>query len=391
MKLYKLLISVVLLSACTAAPTPSSDLPSSEPSSELPSSSSELVSSSEVPSSELPSSEEISSSELLSSSEPYSSYVEPSEEPSSDVPTSEIYSYEEYSQSGQYVQEPLQIKDRPILHAWDWSVSQIINDLDNIANANYKAIQLSPLQPSKNTNANEPWWNLYQPLGFKVSTGTENPIGNKTSLTELCRKAKEKDIAIIMDVVCNHLASEDNGGRLSDDVKRFEPEIYNNKLIHNCAKDANDNDLESVVRGKIGLVSINTANATVQAHIKQMLRDYIDCGVSGFRFDAAKHIETPDDGSFASNFWPNITNEIYTYGEQKLGEKPFIYGEILYTPGAGRSWGSYTSMMSVVDNVQGSNILGAVCNGSADGAANKNFNIGNASKAVLWAESHDTF
>lgn len=338
-----------------------------------------------------------SSSELDPSSEPTSSTSESStkSESSGEASSSTPGSSGETSSSEESSYEPpapveVTTKDSPILHAWDWSISAIQSALDDIANANFKAIQLSPMQPSKSSNAYDPWWNIYQPLGFKVAEGSESPIGNKNQLKNLCQAAEAKGIDIIMDVVTNHL-SQEGEARLEGRVKNFEPEIYDNWLIHDDGR-TTDNSVREVVRGSLGgLPDLKTEDERVQKRVISMLKEYVDCGVKGFRFDAAKHIETKEDGDYKSEYWDNVIDSINSYAKNKNGAEPFIYGEILYSPAAGRRWEAYTYHMSVVDNKQGSSVLSSVVNGNASGAANKDFNVGNDSHPVLWAESHDTF
>ena len=123
-----------------------------------------------------------------------------------------------------------------------------------------------------------------------------------------------------------------------------------------------------------------------------MLKDYIDAGVYGFRFDAAKHIETPSDYyGLASNFWSNVRSQINSYAQSKYGFIPYAYGEILNTPGAGRSWDWYTPYISVTDAGEGTKVLGAVTGASTSDLSGYYETGLGASNLVIWAESHDTF
>ncbi|MCR4880205.1 MAG: hypothetical protein K5906_04545 [Bacilli bacterium] len=308
---------------------------------------------------------------------------------------SDDISYEDdsYSEEESSEDEPIvepEIKDGPILHAWDWSITMVKNALDDIEKAGYKNVQLSPLHPSKDKSANAYWWNLYQPQGFKVATGDENPLGTKDQLKQLTAAAKEHNINIIMDVVTNHLGGPSDSA-LDSNVANFEPTIYNQNLIHLNGQVGNWNDRERVVTCAIGgYPDLQTDHVEVQKSVIRMLKEYIDCGVKGFRFDAAKHIETPDDNSnYSSDFWPNITDTIYDYGEQKLGVTPFVYGEILDNPCIDIN--AYTKYISVTDSRQGDDIRNGVVNRNASAAANSYNNVGGMEHAVLWAESHDTY
>ena len=294
------------------------------------------------------------------------------------------------------------MQDTPILHCWNWSANNIKSHLDEIKEAGYKAIQLSPFQVHKSVNTSngywrDEWWKLYQPLGFKVSESySQNELGTKIELTELCAAAEEIGIDVIMDVVLNHL-SDGGGARLDSNIAPYEPTILNQNMIHTLNVKVDDGDPQKVVQGTVGtLPDLQTETEHVQSRAISLLKEYIDCGIDGFRFDAAKHIETPDDDfgegkNYSSNFWPNVLNTTTNYAVNKGEEEPYYYGEILGTCGVGRKYSSYTPYMSVLDNKQSENIR--------NGAVEKNINYitdeyrtgVKPSKLVIWAESHDTY
>ena len=281
------------------------------------------------------------------------------------------------------------IQDMNILHAWNWKMNDIKSRLQAIKNAGYGAIQISPMQPKvdktsySNESTKSQWWKLYQPLAFKIAEGNESFLGTKSDLTSLCTEAKKYNIKIVVDIVSNHLAGSNNN---------YSDQVYTRYPLHTYSGGkTNDNSVEAVVRGHIGLPDLDTSNKDLQNDVLNMLKDYVDCGVSGFRFDAAKHIETPDDGEFASDYWPTILNGTTTYALNKNLDQPYYYGEVLNTCGTGRSFSSYTKMMSVCDNNQGSDLVKAVNNKSLS-SIKKTYNTGaNPDHLVLWAESHDTY
>ena len=217
---------------------------------------------------------------------------------------------------------------------------------------------------------------------------------NKASLEALVNAANDKGIDIIMDVVANHLAAGSDY-ELHSAVQSYEPAIYNGDYLHHVGEIGmyDDGNTEKIVRGNLGkLPDLKTESELVQTRVISMLKEYIDYGVSGFRFDAAKHIETPEDGDYASNFWPNVISEINRYGLQKLGKFPYSYGEVL---GAGtyRAWNGYTSYIDVTDygvtwqtrDNFNKNDEGGVIN-------NSGYTIKQTSDyALMFAESHDNY
>ena len=287
-----------------------------------------------------------------------------------------------------------------ILHAFNWSYNSIKESLPAIAAAGYSTVQTSPVQQPKNFGLSKDvagqWWKLYQPVSMHIAENSW--LGTKADLTSLCQEADKYGIKIIADIVVNHMGNmlETDPNSVSDEVKTYEPTFYNNRssYFHSYRGDANDGSVQAVVQGHVSACpDVNTGNSAVQSAVLNLLKECIDCGVDGFRFDAAKHIETSNDGSYASSFWNNTLGQAKSYYSQKNGGKSlFAYGEVLNTPGSGRSYGSYTSMMRVTDNKTGDSILNAVNSRNASGAASSSYNGGlSASNVVLWAESHDTF
>lgn len=294
------------------------------------------------------------------------------------------------------------IQDGVILHAWNWSYKNIEKSLNDIVNAGYSAVQVSPVQQPKDYSETygkgwaQQWWKFYQPVSYSIAS--KSWLGTKDEFKSMCEKAESLGVKIIVDVVANHSASktigkEDDPNTLSDEVKKYEPDLYNNssKYTRPTHLFAADYSVEAVVRGHLGMPELNTADKFVQNMILDLLKECIDCGADGFRFDAAKHIETPDDGSFASDFWPTIINGATSYASSK-GVEIYCYGEILNTCGTGRNFSSYTKYMSITDNATGDGIRTAVNSGNASGAARSTYATGMpAEKLVLWAESHDTY
>ena len=277
-----------------------------------------------------------------------------------------------------------------ILHCWDWSISNIRDNLESIKNAGFDMIQLSPLQPQQSPQDGswpDQWWKLYQPRGFKVAENNENKLGNKQELIALCSEAEEQGIDVIVDIVANHLSS-DGSGHLAGDVRDYEPTIYNNNLIHQGYGSIDDD----VIKGNMGgLCDLMTEDSRVQERVKSLLKEYIDCGIDGFRFDAAKHIETEFDvDEYKSDFWKNTLDVANTYYKNQYSKDLFSYGEVLGETGPGRQYSYYTCRMDITDSEQGDNVLKLARGQTSYFSRNYNTNC-QPEQLVLWGESHDTF
>ncbi len=305
------------------------------------------------------------------------------------------------------------ISNGVILHALCWGYSAIEKNIPAIAAAGYSAVQVSPVQQPKDmntsTNVSGQWWKMYQPVS--LSLAKDSWVGTATELKSLCTTAHKYNVKVICDVVTNHLGATSEKTlsstpwlKLADEVKTYESTLWNgngavenNPYFHNPSGQASDSDARTVTQ----LVSsqcpdLNTGNTTVQNRVVSLLKQCIDAGADGFRFDAAKHIETPADSSISpNNYWTNVINGANSYAQGK-GKTLFYYGEILNTPGGGRSISGYTNLNSgkyrVTDNEASASVRGGVTGKNANTAASLNCSkAGGNAKAVVWAESHDTF
>ena len=291
------------------------------------------------------------------------------------------------------------VGDGVMLHAFNWSYNTIKENLPAIAAAGYTTVQTSPVQQPKDYSTSGDvtgqWWKLYQPISFHIAE--QSWLGTKDDLKSLCDEADKYGIKIICDIVSNHIANADETrpDSVSNQVKKYEPDFYKKRRTYTRTYkgDANDSSVQAVVQGHVSKCpDLVTNDTAVQGYIINLLKECIDCGVDGFRFDAAKHIETEDDGEYASDYWKNITTSASSYYTQKTGDDLYIYGEILNNCGADRSYSSYTKYINVTDNRTGDAVLYNVTRGKASTATNATYKSGvAASNAVLWAESHDTY
>ena len=301
------------------------------------------------------------------------------------------------------------VQDATILHCFNWSYKTIEDNMELIAQSGYSVIQTSPCTQGKDyvwegvidTCVGWPklfgsgnWWKLYQPVAECVDDNGMSYLGTKAELKSMCDTAEKYGIKVVVDIVANHMANISGWKNSLSDVSPEVGTYWNPDMLVN-EEYWHINDLQvwmsdgrrDFTQGSMGMPDLNTANKTVQKYIYEYLDELIDCGVDGFRFDAAKHIETPDDGDFASDFWPTVLNEARSHYKSVNGGDLYVYGEVLNTVGDGFDIGSYTKYMSVTDNAAGNSFLDAV----------RNNNAGNISqhyasdKSVIWAESHDTY
>ena len=289
-----------------------------------------------------------------------------------------------------------------ILHCFNWTFKQIQDNLDAIKEAGFKSVQTSPVQQPKSNGAS--WWAFYQPLSFSIADNS--PLGTKTDLQNLCTAAEEKGISVIVDIVFNHMANikdgeyeSDGTPKVSPNVEAYEPEIYahrndaTNPTFHHNKSTGNNAEGETQNYQWGDLPDLNTSNSLIQQRAYALLKECIDAGVDGFRFDAAKHIETSKDGEWSSTFWANTLVAAQTYYKNKTQKDLFAYGEILDSLAGTRDITGYTDIMDITDNGIGGTISGAIRSGNAERLAGAKYGKGGvkADKLVTWVESHDTF
>lgn len=276
---------------------------------------------------------------------------------------------------------PTNSKDGVILHAFDWSFKTIQSELPNIAAAGYKSVQVSPVQGTKDSSTDSSkWWLMYQPTNQSIGN---SQLGTYDDFKSLCSAAKNYGISIIVDVVMNHMANNGNQNELDSTV---DSSFRDSSLYHNLGQCSDWNNRYDITQQGIGMPDLNTQSSAVQSKAITFLNQCIDAGASGFRFDAAKHIET-DIGldankSWAGNYWENVLGNLHNKSNL------FIYGEILQD-GTVDNISAYETFMNVTAETYGYNLRNSITSNNLSGAAG----MGglNSNSCVDYVETHDNY
>ncbi|SDT05525.1 alpha-amylase [Paenibacillaceae bacterium GAS479] len=279
---------------------------------------------------------------------------------------------------------PAATKDGVIFHAWNWSFDNIKANLPAIAAAGFKSIQTSPIQGNKEAaTAGSNWWVLYQPTNFTIGN---TQLGTREQFRQMNAEADKYGISIIVDVVANHTGNAGGGNLTYTPATNVDPTILNNQFFwHEKRGIENWDDRWQVTQWGIGLPDLNTSNQELQDKIIAFLNDAVALGADGFRFDAAKHIELPEDPA-GSNFWTRVL------GSLNNKDKLYNYGEILQ--GGADNIAGYANHMNVTASKYGEEVRLAVgFGGNVNVGLAQPFLAGNVnpSKLVTWVESHDTY
>lgn len=269
---------------------------------------------------------------------------------------------------------PENVKDGAILHAWCWSFNTIKDNIEDIAKAGYVAVQTSPINECRIGNNGDlkftnQWWYQYQPTNYEIGN---YQLGTKEEFIDMCNEAHKYGVKVIVDVVINHMTVKWDEIDQSWQDKSF---FHGNTEISDW-----NNRYDVTQNALLSLWDLNTQSKEVQNKMKSYLNECIECGADGFRYDAAKHVELPDDQGYSSDFWPNILNN---------GSK-FQYGEILQDSISRDS--AYAAIMPITASNYGYKIRDAIRNNNFNAGNIQNYDINvSANSLVTWVESHDNF
>ena len=285
------------------------------------------------------------------------------------------------------------VQDGVILHCWDWSFNNIKEQMPQIAAAGYSAVQTSPIQEAKEATkgkTNGDWWVLYQPKSFYIDNTGNSALGTKDEFIAMCDEAHKYGIKVIVDVVANHLGNQTSGNisnAVASDIKD-DPTCWHTTGMISISDYSNRNQVTQYSLG--GLPDLNTESPKIQGYVLDYLKECIDAGADGFRFDAAKHIGVSEENE-SYTFWENTLEKVKVYAKESRGIDIYAYGEILHGT-EGPAISAYTKYMSVTENASSDNIRHNIAAGNAAGAASSYYSKGaSADKLVMWAESHDTY
>ena len=279
------------------------------------------------------------------------------------------------------------IQSGNILHAFNWRMRDLVKYAPDIAAAGYTSVQISPVQYTKATvndgSYATDWWSFYQPRDMSIG----NALGTAQEVQDACTELHKYGVKVIADVVTNHVQNCTTRTESADVNSTLRGYTRNSNLLTHTLN-ADDSDRRHQVQGDLDnqLPDINTGNTSYQQYvINNLLNPLADKGVDGFRFDAAKHIETPNDGSYASQYWPNITSAI-----KSKNSDAYIYGEILDSAGK-FSITDYTQYINVTDYAYGNTVRNALSSKNASTLVSYGYSGSQKSQNVLWVESHDNF
>ena len=187
--------------------------------------------------------------------------------------------------------QPIDIKKMKILHLFQWRINDIIPELKTIKNQGFDAIQISPIQGTKDSGME--WWKLYQPINLKI--GNEQ-IGSKKDLINLIQESRKYNIRIIVDIVLRHVAGDESYPLKPH--RNVDPELL--PYLAEPIEAVNiDNDRWQCTRRCTGMPMLDYDNVKLRKLYRRFLDELVFIGVDGFRLDQLKHYALPEEGGKA--------------------------------------------------------------------------------------------
>lgn len=278
-----------------------------------------------------------------------------------------------------------------ILHAWMWSANTIKAHMDEIADAGYTSIQTVPISnivgPNHGGVFTENWYYVYQPSG----TGIGNKvIGTEQEIKDMTAEAHKHGIRVIADAVINHFTADWNG--INSDWKNSS--LFHTRSEGGCGDNGTainySNRWQVTHCHLLSLWDLNTENQEVGNRMHDYLTRAVADGIDGFRYDAAKHIELPDEFQTHSPYYDTIlpNGAQYQYGEVLQGDPglnapayPALFDKYS-TNGGGNTASNYGR--EIRSAMQDKNISAGRLNSLQGTGVRDN-------QLVTWVESHDTY
>lgn len=267
----------------------------------------------------------------------------------------------------------------------------IASKLDYLENLGVSGIWLMPIFPSHSYH------------GYDVDDyyNVNEEYGTISDLENLCAKCAERGISVILDLPLNHSSIHNKWFLQSIDEKnpkhswyrwanpQENPDINFNATIwqHKVWNKRGENFYSGLYYD--GMPDFNHDNLEVRDEFKNIIKFWLEKGVSGFRFDAASHIynsaklpsSVKDGQERALNFW----NEICSYAKSVKSDA-FMVGEVWESNGTRAEY--MRSIPSTFHFDLGTKIINAIKN--SDGM-NNSIAAGLLNDYELYAQKNPNF
>ncbi|GAA5214199.1 starch-binding protein [Corallincola platygyrae] len=262
------------------------------------------------------------------------------------------------------------------VHLFEWQWSDIaIECEEQLGPKGFSAVQVSP--PNEHIQG-DAWWTRYQPVSYSIDNSRS---GTRAEFIDMVNRCNAVDVEIYVDAVVNHMAGGSGTGTSGSSYSFGSnyPE-YNSQHFHNNNCDVTQEDYGTnawrVRNCNIpGLPDLATGRDDVRNTIAAYMNEMIGLGVTGFRIDAAKHMEPADVQAI----------------QNKLSAPVYIFQEVIDLGGEAISRDEYTDIADVTEFQYSAKIGDTFKNGQLSWLNNFGTGWGFMAddKAVVFTDNHD--
>jgi alpha-amylase len=191
------------------------------------------------------------------------------------------------------------------LFEWNWP--SVANECTTVLGPNgYGGVQVSPPADSLSrdyTSADapikHPWWEVYQPVDYNLTSR----MGNEQQFKDMVRTCRRAGVKVYVDAVINHMTGQGHVSYGGVEYTHLGYPDYTAANFHEKGTDCptasggieNYNDFTQLTKcDLLGLADLRTDDPATRNKIAAYLNKLIAYGVSGFRVDAAKHVGEDD-------------------------------------------------------------------------------------------------
>jgi alpha-amylase len=293
-----------------------------------------------------------------------------------------------YEDAGQFVESA----DRTVfVQLFEWKWTDIARECESyLGPKGFAAVQISPPQehnwiPSGD-GAPYPWWMRYQPVSYRLDRSRS---GTRAELIDMVNRCNAVGVGVYADAVINHMTpgsgSVSSAGASSWGGMSYPRVPYGSNDFHATCTVTNYQDAGNVQNCQlVGLPDLHTGTAYVRGKIADYLVDLATIGVSGFRVDAAKHINPGDVGAIASAV------------NARLAARPFWFLEVIGAAGEAvqpsQYFGISDNQATITEFGAGPQLFGKFAGGGrlADlRTFGESWGLMPSSKAVVFTDNHD--
>jgi alpha-amylase len=286
---------------------------------------------------------------------------------------------------------------------WEWNWPSVAKECTTVLGPDgYASVQVAPPADSLSRDytssdapIEHPWWDVYQPVDYNLTSR----FGNEQQFKHMVSTCRAAGVKVIVDAVINHMTGQGHKSYGGVEYTHFSYPDYGYDNFHHKGTGPNDcdsadggvddyNDYHQLTRCELlGLADLRTEDPATEAKIAAYLNKLIGYGVSGFRVDAAKHVGIEDMLSIERLLHRTVD-----------GARPYIASEVFPgSPGEGSQF-AYTRVGSVLGFDASYQLKNAFKSYTSDGTGNitglrvwgEDAGLVPSDRSLTFIENHDT-